>query len=105
MNLNSIASHDFTKVSALKDFNNTKNSDFICLSESYRDSTILLDGQLFCLDGYKLIRADHPENIKQGRVCIYHRKTQAVKIIQLNYLPEYLVCEINYKKIFIVTLY
>ena len=29
MNLNSIASHDFTKVSALKDFNNTKNSDFM----------------------------------------------------------------------------
>ena len=104
-NLNSIASHDFTKVSALKAFNSTKYFDFICLSKSYLDSTIFLDGQLFCLDGYKLIRADHPKNIKQGRVCIYHRKTLPVKNIQLNYLPEYLVCEINYKEIFIVTLY
>ena len=35
-----------------------------------------------------------------------YRKTLPVKIIQLNYLPECLVCKINYnKKIFIVTLY
>ena len=59
-----------------------------------------------CLDGYKLIHADHPKIIKQGGVCIYYRETLPVKIVQLNYLPECLVCEINYnKKIFIVTLY
>ena len=60
-----------------------------------------------CLDGYKLIHADHPKIIKQGGVCIYYRETLPVKIIQLSYVPECLVCEINYnkKKIFIVTLY
>ena len=54
-----------------------------------------------------MICADHPKNIKQGGVCIYYRETLPVKIIQLNYLPECLVCEFNYdnKKIFIVTLY
>ena len=30
-NLNSIAAHDFAKVSAIKAFNTTKNFDFICL--------------------------------------------------------------------------
>ena len=58
-------------------------------------------------DHYKLIRANHPKNIRQGGVCIYYRETLPLKIIQTNYLPECLVCEINYdnKKIFIATLY
>ena len=63
-NLNSIAAHNFAKVSALKDFNTTKNFDFICLSDSYLDSTISSDDKNLCLDGYKMIRADHPKNIK-----------------------------------------
>ena len=105
-NLNSIAAHDFAKVSAMKAFNTAKNFDFICLLESYQNSTISSVDKNLCLDGYKLIHADHPKIIKQGGVCIYYRETLPVKIVQLNYLPECLVCEINYnKKIFIVTLY
>ena len=86
-NLNSIAAHNFAKVSTLKAFNTTKKLDFICLSESYLDSTISSDGKILCLDGYKLIRADHPKNIKQERVFIYYRETLPLKIIQINYLP------------------
>ena len=106
-NLNSIASHNFAKISVLKAFNTTKNFDFICLSESYQDSTISPDNKNLCLDGYKLIRADHPKNIKQDGVCIYYRETLPLKIIQINYLPECLVGEINHdnEKIFIVILY
>ena len=106
-NLNSIVAHDFAKVSAIKAFNTTKNFDFICLSESYLDSTISSVDKNLRLDGYILIRAANPKNIKQGGVCIYYRETLPLKIIQLNYLPEYLVCEISYndKKIFIVALY
>ena len=54
-----------------------------------------------------MICSDHPKNIKQGGVCIYYRETLPVKTVQINYLPECLVCEVNYKnkKIFIVTLY
>ena len=61
----------------------------------------------FSLDGYNLILAGHPKNIKQGGVCIYYRETFPVNVVQINYLPECLVCEVNYKnkKIFIVTLY
>ena len=58
------------------------------LSESYLDSTISSDDKNLCLDGYKLIRAEHPKKIKQGGVCIYYRETLPVKIIRLNDLPE-----------------
>ena len=91
----------------LKFFNTTESFDFICLSDSYLNSTILSNDQNLCLDSYKLICSDHPKNIKQGGVCIYYREILPVKVIQINYLSECLVCEINYdnKNIFIVTLY
>ena len=61
----------------------------------------------FSLNGYKLIPADHPKNIKHAGVFIYDRETLPDKTIQVNYLPECLVCEVKYenKKISIVTLY
>ena len=106
-NLISIAAHNFAKGNALKAFNTTKKFDFICLSESYLDSTISSDDKNLGLDDYKLIRPNHAKKIKQDRVFIYYRETMLVKIIQLNYLSECLVCQINYdnKKIFIVTSY
>ena len=63
-NLNSLAAHDFAKVRAIKAFNAIKNFDFICLSEFYLDSTISSVDKNLCLDGYKLIRTNHPKNIK-----------------------------------------
>ena len=90
-----------------KVFNATEKFYIICLSKSYLDSTISSDDNGLSLDGYNLIRADHPKNIKQGGVCIYYRETLPVKTVQINYLHERLVCEVNYKnkKIFIITLY
>ena len=37
-------------------------------SETYLDSTI--PDNLLEIDGYNLVRADHPNNIKRGGVCI-----------------------------------
>ena len=93
--LNSLATPDFAKVSALKAFKVTEKFDFTCLSESYLDSTISSDDSSLSLDGYNLIRADHPKNIKQGGVCIYYRETLPVKTVQINCLHECLVCEVN----------
>ena len=77
------------------------------MSESYLDSIISSDDSSLSLDGYNFIRADHHRMIKKGEVCIYYRETLSVKTIQINYLSECQVCEINYgnKKVFIVTLY
>ena len=60
-NLNSIAAHAFAKVSALKAFNKTKNFDFMFIRVLPLDSTISSDDKNLCVDGYKLIRADHPK--------------------------------------------
>ena len=72
LNLNSLAAHDFGKVRTLKAFNTIEKFDFICLSEPYLDSSISSDDSSLSLDGYNLIRADYPMNIKQGGVCIYY---------------------------------
>ena len=39
----------------------------------YFDSSILEGDSSFQLDGYKVIRADHPSNTKRGGVCIYYK--------------------------------
>ena len=49
--LNSLAAHAFAEVSALKALNGTENFDFICLPESYLDSTISSDDSSISLDG------------------------------------------------------
>ena len=98
--------HDLAKLSTLKAFHGTETFDFICLSESYLDSVISLGNSSLSLDFYKLIYSENPKEIKQGGVCIYNTETLPVKTIQINYLHECLVCEVNFeKKIYIVTLY
>ena len=45
--------------------------DFICLSEAYLDSSV--SDSLPKIDGYNLVRADHPNDTKRGEVCIYYK--------------------------------
>ena len=45
------------------------------------------------IDEYKLVCADHPNNIKRGRVCIYYKKSLPVRVISLTYLKEALLLE------------
>ena len=64
--------------------------DFTCLSETYLDS-------LLEIDGYVLVRADHPNNIKRGGVCIYYKESLPVRVISLPYLKEALLLEMTCK--------
>ena len=61
-NLNSITAHNFSKLTQHK-------YDFICLSETYLDSSI--PDNSIEIEGYNLVRADHPGNIKTGGVKEY----------------------------------
>ena len=70
-NLNSLQAHNFAKVSSLRAYNTLHKFDIICLSETYLDSSISSNDPELLLDGYELIRADHPMNLKRGGVCIY----------------------------------
>ena len=57
--------------------------------------------------GYKLVRADHPKNVKRGGVCIYYKESLPVRVINLPYLQEASLLELNdhNKKIIISSLY
>ena len=79
----------------------------ICLSETYLNASITMDEKSLIIDGYKLIRADHPSNTRRGGVCIYHKETMSVKVLNFSQLSECLVFEISIqnKKGYFVTLY
>ena len=49
------------------------------------------------MEGYNLIRADHPDNIKRGGVCLYFKKGLALRKIELSHITECLLCEVNIK--------
>ena len=79
--------------------------DFICLLETYPDSST--SDRLLELDGYILVRADHPNNIKRGGVCIYNKESLPVRVISLPYLKEALLLEMTYsnKKVIVSVIY
>ena len=68
-NLNSLSAHRFSKFTELKAYNSIYKYDFICLSETYLDSSIT--DNLTDIEGCKLIWANLPDKIKRGGVCIY----------------------------------
>ena len=68
----SLSAHNFSNLTQLKACTSVYKHDLICISETYVDSTIT--GSLFEKDGFNLVRAYYPSNIKRGGVCIYYKK-------------------------------
>ena len=99
--LNSISAHNFSKITQLKAHNSTYKHDFNCLSETYLDSSTALDNSLQ-IEGYNLVRADHPNDVKRGGVCIYYRESLPVRVISIPYLKEAALLELvqNKKKLY-----
>ena len=62
-NRNSLTTHNYSKLTQLKAYISLYKYDFMCLSEIYVDSTA--PDNLFEIDGYNLVRADHPDKIKE----------------------------------------
>ena len=88
-NLNSLSAHNFSKLTQMKAYMSVYKHDFICLSETYLDSST--PDSLLEIDGYILVRANHPNNIKRGGVCIYYNESLLVRVISLPYLKETLL--------------
>ena len=103
-NIGSIVVLRFEKHSLLKTYNAIHNFGIICLSETFLNSSYSSDDHDLTLDSYKLIRADHPLNIKRGGVCIYYRESLPIKVVDVSQLNECLLIEIicNNQKCFIV---
>ena len=106
-NLNSLPSHNFAKLSSFQAYNALHKYDIICLSETYLDTSISLSDPALTLDGYKMIRADHPMNIKRGGSCIYYKESLPINILNITQLQECLVVEISFenRKCYLITLY
>ena len=104
-NLNSLSDHNFSKFTQLKAYIPMHKHDFICLLETYLDSTI--PDNFLEIDGYNLVRPDHPNNIKRGGVCIYYKESLAVRVISLPDFKEALFLEMtdNNKKIIVSVIY
>ena len=95
--LNSISAHNFSKVSLLNAYTSLHSFDIIFLSETYLDSSILSHDPNLEVQGYDLIRADHPSNVKRGGVCIYHKSHLPLKLSNINFLHECLTIELSIK--------
>ena len=106
-NLNSLAAHNFEKVGLLEAFNTINKFDIICVSESYLDSTFLSDNEDINIKGFKLVRANHPNNIKRGGACAYVRESVPVRVVLNHHLSECLILKVNLKnkKGYLVSLY
>ena len=72
-NLDSISAHNFAKLHLLKAYVTVHKFNIICFSETYLDSSILVDDDNLEISGYNLIHLGHPSNSKHGGVCIYYK--------------------------------
>ena len=79
--------------------------DFTCLSETYLGPSVF--DSLLEIDGYNLVRADHPNDTKRGGVCIYYKESLTVRVINLSYFEEALLLERTYhnKKLIVSVIY
>ena len=106
-NLDSVFAYDFVKVSLLKAYSTIYKFDITCLFETFLNSSLQNDNHSLVLNGYKLVRADNPIDLKRGGVCIYFKESLPIKVLNITNLNECLVCEIslNGHRSYIVSLY
>ena len=90
-NVNSILAHN--KLSLLTAYNSALNYDLICLTETYLNSTV--DPNNLLINGYKLVRADHPDDVKRGGVCLYYMENLTLQLVDTPYIEQCILCEIN----------
>ena len=96
------------KISLLEAYITTHKFDLICISETFLDSGYSNDDQRLSLQGYAMIRSDHPSNTKRGGVCIdYKEHLPFIRRDDITPLDECIVGEIkiNNAKYFITCIY
>ena len=69
------------------------NIDLICLTETYFDSTV--DPNNLLINGYNLLRANHPDNVRRGGSCLYYGENLTLRQVDRHHTDQCIVCEIN----------
>ena len=77
----------------MSSYNTLHKFDVICISETYLDKSA--DNDALSIDGYNIIRADHPHNQKRGGVCIYFKEQLKLKQMITSNFSECILCEIS----------
>ena len=88
-------------------YNTVNEFDINCLSESSLGSSILTENNNLKINGYKMVKADHPSNVKRGGVCAHVRESFPVCSFSNSYLSECLALEatISNSKGYVITFY
>ena len=95
-NLNGISTQNFVKLSMLEAYNSIYDYDIICLSETYLNSPQSGNDPALNLQGYELVRSDHPSNTKRGGVCMYYKEHLPLKVRNdISSLSECIVVELK----------
>ena len=107
-NLNGLTAHDSIKISLLQAYVTQHNYDIICLSKTFLNSSIDSSDTRILIDGYNLIRSDHPSDSKRGDVSIYYK--EYIRLIRRNdicTLDNFLVTEnrLQIEKYFLTCIY
>ena len=72
-NLNAIAARNFSKINLLKAYFTIRKADIAYLSETYLDSSFLVNYENLVIQGYNLVSCDHPTDSKRGGVYLLQR--------------------------------
>ena len=107
-NLNGLLARNHEKFYLVEAFVVSNNIDIFCISETFLDSSVdnIYDG--LNINGYTLVRSDHPSNTKRAAVAIYYK--EHLPVIRRNDifpLHESIVLEIRLanNKCFLTSLY
>ena len=90
-NVNSIVAPD--KLSLIKLYSTVQKYDIICISETFLDSSV--NKSSFLIPGYHLLRADHPNSLKKGDVCLYFKENLSLRQIETSYFSQCILCELT----------
>ena len=98
-NFNGITAHNFVSIPLIEAFIKVNNIDIICLSETFLDSTILLNDGIVYINGYLMIRADHSSNTNRGGTCMLYKQYlplfRKINICKLNECIVIKICVTN----------
>ena len=92
-NINSILAHN--KLTLLQAYNTIHQYDILCISETYLDSSISNDDTTLSLPGYNFARSYHRDNVKRGGVCLYYKEKLSLRMINVSFLYQGMLCEVT----------
>ena len=87
--LNGFSAHDCIKITLIQAYIADQNFDTVCLSETFLNSSVQNDDHKLKIDGYNLIRSDHPSDPKKAGVCFYYK--EHIPLIRCDIFALYII--------------